>query len=55
MHGNEKMAAEDVWGIGKAIGVKFNCDNANRFSALVGTEKGKHVHGNASRGMSEGK
>jgi hypothetical protein len=24
MHGNEKVAVEDVWGLGKTIGVKFN-------------------------------
>ncbi|MCI56692.1 hypothetical protein A2U01_0077943, partial [Trifolium medium] len=23
MHGKEKLAVDDVWGIGKAIGVKF--------------------------------
>ncbi|MCI73520.1 hypothetical protein A2U01_0094784, partial [Trifolium medium] len=50
MHGNERMAMEDVWGIGKAIDVKFKGDNANRFSALVRAEKGKQVHGNAARG-----
>ncbi|MCI40977.1 hypothetical protein A2U01_0062210, partial [Trifolium medium] len=50
MHGNEKMAVEDVWGIGIAIGVKFNGDNANRFNALVRAEKGKQVQGNVSRG-----
>ncbi|MCI89401.1 hypothetical protein A2U01_0110689, partial [Trifolium medium] len=29
MHGNDKMAVDDVWGIGKAIGVKFNSENVN--------------------------
>jgi len=28
MHGTEKVAVEDVRGIGKAIGVKFNGSNA---------------------------
>ncbi|MCI08523.1 DUF4283 domain protein, partial [Trifolium medium] len=39
MHGNEKMAVDDVWGIGKAIGVKFKSDNANMFSALSRANK----------------
>ncbi|MCI67977.1 hypothetical protein A2U01_0089236, partial [Trifolium medium] len=39
MHGNEQLAVDDVWGIGKAIGVKFNNDNANMFSALARTGK----------------
>ncbi|MCI84103.1 hypothetical protein A2U01_0105379, partial [Trifolium medium] len=46
---------EDVWGIGKAIGVKFKGDNTNRFSALVRVDKGKQAHGNAARGVSGGK
>ena len=33
-HGKEKEAAEDVWGIGKAIGLNFERDNHNMFSVL---------------------
>ncbi|MCI72607.1 hypothetical protein A2U01_0093870, partial [Trifolium medium] len=34
MHENEKVAVEDVRGIGAAIGVQFNGDEANMFSVL---------------------
>jgi len=34
LHGNEEMGVEDVWGIGKEIGVKFNGDKANMFNVL---------------------
>jgi hypothetical protein len=54
MHGSEKMAVEDVWGIGKAIGVKFTSDNANRFRALVRAGKGKQPRVDAARGENEG-
>ncbi|MCI45414.1 sulfate transporter, partial [Trifolium medium] len=48
MHGNEQLAMDDVCGIGKAIGVKFNKDNVNMFSAnmlsaLARSGKGKKV------------
>ncbi|MCI79577.1 hypothetical protein A2U01_0100848, partial [Trifolium medium] len=43
-----------VWGIGKAIGVKFNSDNANRFSSLVRAGKGKQASADAARGVSGG-
>ncbi|MCI09432.1 endonuclease/exonuclease/phosphatase family protein, partial [Trifolium medium] len=32
--GNEQVAVDDVWGIGKAIGVKFKSDNVNIQYAL---------------------
>ncbi|MCI96836.1 endonuclease/exonuclease/phosphatase family protein, partial [Trifolium medium] len=48
MHGNERMAVEDVWGIGKAISVKFTDDNANRFSALVRAKNGKQAQAAAA-------
>ncbi|PNX84817.1 cysteine-rich receptor-like protein kinase, partial [Trifolium pratense] len=41
MQGNNRMAVEDVWGIGKAIGVKFNSVNSNMFSVLSRASKGK--------------
>jgi len=34
LHGDEEVAVEDVWGIGKAIGVRFNGDKANMFDVL---------------------
>jgi hypothetical protein len=45
MHSNGRMALDDVWGIGKSIGVKFNRDNMNMFSALARAGKGKRVEG----------
>ncbi|PNX87532.1 hypothetical protein L195_g043622 [Trifolium pratense] len=41
VHGNDHMAVDDVWGIGKAIGVKFNGDNVNMFNILSRASKGK--------------
>ncbi|MCI92718.1 sulfate transporter, partial [Trifolium medium] len=41
MHGTEKVAVEDVWGIGKAIGVKFNGDDANLFRVLSRKGRGR--------------
>ncbi|PNX64747.1 putative sulfate transporter, partial [Trifolium pratense] len=41
MQGSEQMAVEDVWGIGKAIGVKFKGDNVNMFRVLSRANKGK--------------
>jgi hypothetical protein len=34
VHGNPEIAVEDVWGIGKAIGVKYKGDKMNRFNLL---------------------
>jgi len=41
MHGDEKVAVEDVWGIGKAIGVQFNGDTHNMFGLLARDGKGR--------------
>jgi hypothetical protein len=41
MHGNEKVAVEDVWGIGKVIGVKFNGSDENMFKVLSGEGRGR--------------
>ncbi|PNX85649.1 hypothetical protein L195_g041719, partial [Trifolium pratense] len=41
VHGNDHMAVDDVWGIGKAIGVKFKGDNVNMFNILSRASKGK--------------
>jgi hypothetical protein len=53
LHGNEEVAVEDVWGIGKAIGVKFNVDNANMFSVLSrgGSKRGREEGGEAQKGL----
>ncbi|GAU27943.1 hypothetical protein TSUD_146580 [Trifolium subterraneum] len=50
MHGNEKLAADDVRGIGRVIGLNLKSDNANIFSALARAKKGKHVSSDAVRG-----
>ncbi|PNX64333.1 putative sulfate transporter, partial [Trifolium pratense] len=34
VQGNDQLAVDDVWGIGKAIGVKFKGDNVNMFNIL---------------------
>ncbi|MCI63306.1 hypothetical protein A2U01_0084563, partial [Trifolium medium] len=49
MHGNARMVVDDVWAIGKVIGVKFNGENANRFSALIRAGKGKQGQTEAAR------
>jgi hypothetical protein len=41
LHGKEKEAAEDVWGIGKVIGLLFERDNHNMFSVLSRAGNGK--------------
>ncbi|XP_045791437.1 uncharacterized protein LOC123886142 [Trifolium pratense] len=43
VHGNDQMAVDDVWGIGKAIGVKFKGDNVNMFNILSRVSKGKRA------------
>ncbi|PNX65598.1 hypothetical protein L195_g062681, partial [Trifolium pratense] len=43
VHGNDQLAVDDVWGIGKAIGVKFKGDNVNMFNILSRASKGKRV------------
>jgi hypothetical protein len=49
MHGNEKVGVEDVWGVGKAIGVKFNGDLANMFNILSRAGKGKKKVGEGEK------
>jgi len=58
LHGSEKVAVEDVWGVGRAIGVKFNGDTHNIFSVL--SKAGKGVRASESvvmggRGSSAGR
>ncbi|PNX61818.1 hypothetical protein L195_g060851 [Trifolium pratense] len=48
VHGNEQLAVDDVWGIGKAIGIKFKGDNVNMFNILSRAGKGKKE--NSGRG-----
>jgi hypothetical protein len=43
MHGNEKVAMEDVWGIGKAIGIQFNGETHNMFGVLARKGRGMGV------------
>jgi hypothetical protein len=43
LHGKENEAAEDVWGIGKAIGLQFDGDVHNRFSVLSRAGKRKRA------------
>ncbi|GAU33774.1 hypothetical protein TSUD_393360 [Trifolium subterraneum] len=50
MQGNEQLAADDVWGIGNAIGVKIHSGNSNRFSALTRSRKGKKSPAVAAQG-----
>ena len=45
LHGKEKEAAEDVWGIGKAIGLQFEGDTHNMFGALARKGSGKREGG----------
>ncbi|MCH79869.1 sulfate transporter [Trifolium medium] len=57
MQGSEQMAVDDVWGIGKAIGVKFKGDNVNMFRVLSRANKGKkerpgpHLEGGGRQDM----
>ncbi|XP_045830922.1 uncharacterized protein LOC123922227 [Trifolium pratense] len=48
VQGNDHMAVDDVWGIGKAIGLKFKGDNVNMFNILSRAGKGKKE--NSGRG-----
>ncbi|PNX63934.1 hypothetical protein L195_g061869 [Trifolium pratense] len=41
MQGTEQMAVDDIWGIGKTIGVKFQGDNVNLFNVLSRAGRGK--------------
>ncbi|MCI65331.1 hypothetical protein A2U01_0086589 [Trifolium medium] len=41
MQGNDQVAVDNVWGIGKVIGVKFKGDNVNMFSVVSRAGKGK--------------
>ena len=55
MHGNEKVAVEDVWGVGKAIGVKFNGDPTNMFNMLSRAGRGKNGNGEGVQGGGNGR
>jgi hypothetical protein len=43
LHGNDKMAADDVAAVGKTLGVIVKVDQENMFSALSKSGKGKKV------------
>jgi len=34
LHGNSEVVVEDVWGIGREIGIKYKGDKMNRFNVL---------------------
>ncbi|MCI19032.1 sulfate transporter, partial [Trifolium medium] len=52
MQGNDQVAVDDVWGIWKAIGVKFKGDNVNMFSVFARVGKVKQAaSGQAQGGM----
>lgn len=34
-HGSKEVAVEDIWGIGKAIGITFKGENHNMFQCFV--------------------
>jgi len=50
LHGKEKEAAEDVWWIGKAIGLHFEGDTHNMFSVLSRSGNGKRETKNCDDG-----
>ncbi|MCI78600.1 hypothetical protein A2U01_0099870, partial [Trifolium medium] len=50
MQGTDQLAVDDVWGIGKAIGVKFKGDNVNMFRVLSRESKGKKEHSGSQQG-----
>ncbi|GAU38018.1 hypothetical protein TSUD_395770 [Trifolium subterraneum] len=50
MQGNDKAAEDDVWGIGKVIGVTPPSVNANSFNALVRAGKGQLASADAAQG-----
>ncbi|MCI29592.1 hypothetical protein A2U01_0050801, partial [Trifolium medium] len=54
LHWNEKVAVEDVWGIRKAIRVKFNGNSANMFSVMSRGERVKEVERHGGGGGSRG-
>ncbi|MCI46300.1 hypothetical protein A2U01_0067540, partial [Trifolium medium] len=43
-------AVDDVWGIGKAIGVNFKGDNVNLFSALSRAGRSKQTKARLQQG-----
>ncbi|GAU15594.1 hypothetical protein TSUD_108530 [Trifolium subterraneum] len=53
MHGNDKRVVDDVWGIGRVIGVMPTNDNANRFSAFVRAGKGRQASADAAQGVAQ--
>jgi len=53
-HGNDKMAVEDVWGIGKTIGVKFK-DKMNMLNNAFSREGRQYLKGSGAQECDEGK
>ena len=52
LHGKEKEAVEDVWGLGKAIGLHYGGDIHNMFGALSKSESGMRKSSNSAGGVS---
>ncbi|MCI22261.1 sulfate transporter, partial [Trifolium medium] len=50
LQGNEQVAVDDVWGVGKSIGVKFKGDNVNMFSVLARAGKVKKTASGQAHG-----
>ncbi|MCI47045.1 endonuclease/exonuclease/phosphatase family protein, partial [Trifolium medium] len=50
VQGNDQLAVDDVWGIGKAIGVKFKGDNVNMFDVISRAGKGKKENSGQQQG-----
>jgi len=50
LHGNGAVAVEDIWGIGKAIGVSFKGENHNMFSVLSRAKKVNNGHYTQAKG-----
>ena len=54
LHGKEKEAVEDVWGIGKALGLQFVGDTHNMFGVLSRGGTGKRESVDCARGKGGG-
>jgi hypothetical protein len=55
LRGNEDVEVEDVWGMGKAIGVNFKGDSQNRFSVLARRRKDKKKSTISGEGGGDGR
>jgi len=51
LHGNDKVAVDDIWRIGKVVGLKFNGDKNNMFNVLSRAGIGKKEGGVGREGV----